>query len=81
MGLTYAQGESQFSSQRLGLMWFVCDFFLVSFCGYCVVCVGGLGLNSFSFVNVFGVWGFVLCVWIRDVLFLSDATLLSKSGI
>ena len=29
---------------------------------------------------MFGVWGFVLqCVWIRDALFMWDATFLSKS--
>ena len=42
-------------------MWFV----LVSFCGYCVVCVGGLGLNSFCFVNVFGVLG--VCIMCMDL--------------
>ena len=38
--------------------------FLVSFCGYCVVCVGGLGLNSFSFRK--RVWGMGVCIMCMD---------------
>ena len=66
---------------RLGLMWFVCDFFWFLFAVIVLCAWVGWSRILLSLVNVFGVWGFVLCVWIRDVLFMSDAKLLSKSGI